>query len=282
MTNYLQKTLPGNRAGKQTLDQAVSQYQHSKLQNSSQPLSGSTPNGVNGSRPAVDCPLCKDEGMVRVDDGLAFIGTYAPCTCLSKKAARYAKSLNKMTEAEKLYRLDDIDGAANGQGTRDMLTAARTFLSDPVWMLTIHGTPGNAKSVAMIAMVNELNERGIPAYYTTLLDLMEMVRQAYRHDDNKNRVIRSEDAYDLLMRFCEARVLAIDEFDKVTSVTDWVLQTMTALIDNRYRDGERIGTIIALNKNIDFLPEWIADRLMDGRNRHVVNNDPSLRHLMRR
>lgn len=217
-----------------------------------------------------------------MDDGKAFIGTYAPCTCLGKKVARYARSLNKMTDAEKRYRLDDIDESANGQGTKDMLVAAREFLSDPVYMLTIHGRPGNAKSVAMIAMVNELNERGIPAYYITLLDLMEMVRQAYRHDENQNRTIRSEDAYDFLTRFCEARVLAIDEFDKVTSVTNWVLQTMTALIDNRYRDGERIGTIIALNKNIDFLPEWIADRLKDGRNRQVENNDPSLRHLMRR
>lgn len=155
-----------------------------------------------------------------------------------------------------------------------MLSAARSFVEQPAGMLTLWGGVGNAKTLILQAVVNECIQRGVMAVYVTMLDILEYVREAYRD--------QSDSAWRRLDRFSTVPVLAIDEADKVKD-TDWTLERETALFDKRYRLGiaRKAGTLIAMNKSPEHLPEWIQSRLYDGRNRVYKNADPDMRRLMR-
>ncbi len=171
-------------------------------------------------------------------------------------------------------KLPDI-AASTGPGTRRMVEACQAFVQNPLGILTLWGGVGNAKSTALQACVNELARLG--AVYVTAFDLLSYIRAAF----NADRKVQNDDAYSRLLRFERVRILAIDEFDKVRS-TDWAAEQITDLIDKRYRAGieGEAGTLIAMNGNPANLPEWIASRLADGRNRIIHNTDRDVRPFM--
>ena len=230
-----------------------------------------------------NCQHCGGIGYLRGDYALGHpdFGKAQACKCLNRSTATRVQRLNRMRPAELALRLADIDLDVGEDGTRRMVAAARAFLADPTGMLTICGSPGNAKSMALMAVVNELNARGVPALYITMFDLVGYVRQAFYKDQHGNILVGSDDAYGRLKWFSGVQVLAVDEFDKIKT-TDWVLEQMTDLVDERYRSAETRGTIFAMNAGVQKLPDWIASRLLDGRNRLVVNQDADLRPELRR
>lgn len=292
-TNYLLPgpNLPPGRGGRQTALRAAQEVA-GRIQPGELPSKSSTNADValriaermrEGLPGDPGCPHCGGIGYVRGDyaPGHPDFGKAQACTCLNRKTATRVQTLNRMRPAEQSIRLADIDLAVGENGTRRMVAAARAFLADPTGMLTICGSPGNAKSMALMAVVNELIERGVPALYITMFDLVGYVRQAFYRDAHGNLLVGSEDAYSRLKWFAGVQVLAVDEFDKV-KLTDWVLEQMTDLVDERYRSAETRGTLIAMNAGVQQLPEWIASRLLDGRNRLVVNQDADLRPDLRR
>jgi len=222
------------------------------------------------------CPICGGVGWIRSDlpETDPAFGKLARCGCMAQRDAVRLQRMSGLSEREQAVRLEDIDGA-HAPGTRDMITALRAFIQTPAGMLTIHGTPGNAKTAGLQAAVNELRLQGIEAVYVTLFDLLGHVREAF----TDQRAVQSESAYARLCRWEQVRVLAIDEFDKVAHQTDWVLDQLVDLVDKRYRSGldGRTGTLFAMNDSFDTLPIWISSRLRDDLNRVVENLDPDMR-----
>ncbi len=159
-----------------------------------------------------------------------------------------------------------------------MLKACRSFVEDPVGILTLWGGVGNGKTMCLQAVVNELIERGVMSIYITAFDLFSHIRDAF----NARREVVSESAYNRLGRFERVRVLALDEMDKVRP-TDWMQEQLTHLIDKRHRHGldGKNGTLIAMNTDPALQSDWIASRLMDGRNRVVHNTDADLRPMLK-
>ncbi len=155
-----------------------------------------------------------------------------------------------------------------------MLKACRSFVENPAGILTLWGGFGNGKTMCLQAVVNELIQRGVTAVYITAFDLFSHIRDAF----NPRREVVSESAYNRLERFEDIRVLALDELDKVRP-TDWLSEQLTDLIDKRHRRGldGKHGTLIAMNTDPASQNDWIASRLMDGRNRVVHNTDADLR-----
>jgi DNA replication protein DnaC len=202
-------------------------------------------------------------------------GRMVRCQCQAANDAARLQRLSGLSEREQIIRLSDIDITC-GLGTRNMVAVLREFVRAPVSIVTIHGTPGNAKTVGLQAAVNELRLLGIEAVYVTLFDLISYIREAFNATD---RTIKSDSAYDRLVRWETVRVLALDEFDKVKHQTDWVLDQVTDLIDKRYRTGMdgTTGTLIAMNDSPYDLPVWIASRLQDDLNQVVENMDPDMR-----
>lgn len=181
--------------------------------------------------------------------------------------------LSGLTDQERKVRLADIS-AKSGSGTALMVDAARNFITAPVGFLTLHGTTGNAKTVVMHSIVNELVDQSIEAVYITAFDLIGYIRAAF----DKQHDVVDVTAHDRLKRLEKVRVLCLDELDKV-KWSSWVEEQITDLIDARYRLGLdwEVGTVIAMNANPNTLPEWIYSRLRDGRNVMIENRDADVR-----
>ena len=186
--------------------------------------------------------------------------------------------LSGLTEKERKLRLSMFTTGGR-PGTTAMLKACHSFVKDPVGILTLWGGVGNGKTMCLQAVVNELIERAVMSVYITAFDLFSHIRDAF----NAQREITSESAYNRLLRFEKVRVLAIDELDKVRP-TDWMLEQLTNLVDKRHRRGldRTNGTLIAMNTDPALQDDWIASRLMDGRNQMVHNTDADLRPVLKR
>lgn len=210
------------------------------------------------------CKDCNDIGWVRVDveQNDPQFGKVIRCACMAGEDAARLNRISGLTATERRIRLDDIavDGLAS---TANMVSACRTFIQRPQGIVTIHGGPGNGKTMALQACINAMLDRNIEAVYVTAFDLISFIRSAFVQD-KRTRILDviDESAYGRLRKFENVRVLALDEFDKVR-VTDWVLEQLTDLIDRRYRMAEdgRGGTLIAMNDDPSDQPSWIASRL---------------------
>lgn len=225
------------------------------------------------------CDVCGGVGWLRPDVpiGHSLFGKTVRCGCKAQEDAERLQKLSGLTSSERKLRLSDIE-TGERPGTLKMVTECRYFVNEPHGIITLWGGVGNAKTMALQAVVNELVECGLEAVYVTAFDLISHIRAAF----NANREVLSDDAYYRLVRFETVRVLAIDEFDKVR-VTDWVMEQLTDLIDKRYRlglDGQA-GTLIAMNSDPTNQPEWIASRLLDGRNTIVHNADLDIRSVLK-
>lgn len=230
------------------------------------------PRTDNGADP--NCPICDGTGYFGVNVPISDprFGRAFPCECTAAYRSALLQRISGLTGDELALTLDDILPA--GPGTAHMLTAAWSFLETPAGMLTLWGGVGNAKTLILQAVVNECIQRGVMAVYVTMLDLLDYIREAYNG--------QTDSAWRRLDRFATVPVLAIDEVDKVKA-SDWTIERESSLFDKRYRLGvsRMAGTLLAMNKDPHGLPEWISDRLYDGRNIVIHNTDPSMRSVMR-
>lgn len=252
------------RTGKQTIQQTASLILSNGQETKSlQDLSALNELPSNPHR--AECT-----GWVRADVpfGDPRFGKLVPCECKAQERAARLQRLSGLTDIERKARLSDI-GITNRPDTKAMVIACAEFLDHPHGTLTIHGTSGNAKSVALQACVNALVDVGVEAVYITAFDLISYIREAF----NEQREVKSESAYDRILRFGRVPFLAIDELDKI-KMTDWVMEQVTDLIDRRYRLGldEQAGTVLAMNGEPRDLPPWIYSRLSQG---EIIRNDDS-------
>jgi DNA replication protein DnaC len=188
-----------------------------------------------------------------------------PCEhCVQKRTDQQTTELqtvSMMTNQEKAYRLDSID-IINRADTTKMVQACREMLAGQASMLTIWGTNGNAKSVALIATVNEFLDRGIPAMYVPSYDLLNWLQDAF----HSNGAVKSESMYARLERVKYIRVLAVDEFQGC-KITDWRLEQLRNIVDRRWRDGldGKSFSVFAMNEEPASLEPRIWSRLREMR-----------------
>jgi len=204
-----------------------------------------------------------DVGWYRIDQPVGseiFHVQLIRCECKANDDAQRLQRLSGLTDREKKLRLDDIE-CVDRPGTRAMVNACEMFISYPFSMTTFWGGSGNGKTIALQAVVNDFVSRKVEAVYVTAFDLISYIRSSF----NLKREVIDDNAYARLLRFEQVNVLAIDEFDKI-SVTDWVQEQFTDLIDRRYRLAldKQCGTLIAMNDDPRNQPSWIYSRLSQG------------------
>jgi len=186
-------------------------------------------------------------------------------------------AMSGLDEADLGIRLTNIVVAPGNQA---MVNACREFIAEPKGWLYIHGTFGNAKSVALMAIINELNERRLgPATYCNLSEIIDWVKESFSKKEQMD-----EKSLSYTQRFDKLKaipVLAIDEMSAI-SETEWVLEFQHKFLDHRYRQairGETV-TVFAGNEHPQALPGAIWDRVRDGRFQIVENTEPSSRPVM--
>lgn len=222
------------------------------------------------------CDICGDAEWLPLADSTlpSWAWSVTPCECQIKRQAERLQRICGLTESERRLTLADV--SPNGPGTDEMISAARRFIAEPSGFLTLYGGSGNAKTMILQSVINACVSDGVLAIYTTFYNLISYIKEAFNENESAQRRIQ---------QFIDARVLAIDEMDKVRA-TDWVIELRGALLDRRYRDAidGASGTLFAMNSAPDsdsFMPDWLTSRLYDGRFTVIHNTDPDMRRLMR-
>jgi DNA replication protein DnaC len=221
------------------------------------------------------CDDCGGVGWLRVDaqPGEPGFGDLVPCQCNEAVwEARRAKlrRITGMTDYELNIRLGDLIERA--EDTAAMKAAARQMIERPSGMLTIWGGPGNGKTIALLAIVNELRERrGVEVAYLRFPDLVDWLRDGFNDDTERDR-------YEFVRN---VPVLALDEVDKAR-MTEYADEFRFRFLDDRYRLAlaKQAVTVLAMNCDPQDLPYHIYSRLNDGRFDIVHNTDSDFRPVM--
>jgi DNA replication protein DnaC len=244
------------------------------------------------SRAEEDCRECGGLGWLRQDlpVGHKEFGKLKLCSNPAHSTEREAqyREGSGLKPHERLYTLDGI--MALDETTPLLIQTLRRFLDESRGWLYLYGGPGNGKTLALMAAVNEFIRRGRPARYTTMADLYDLMRATCRRPAHARASDAGEDAWHkwetYQRRFERAQqvpLLAIDEFDagKVNE-TDFAVEFRARLIDHRYRDAiaGKTCTIFAGNDDPALLPGWIYDRVRDNRFIVFENTGPSVRPAM--
>jgi DNA replication protein DnaC len=193
------------------------------------------------------------------------------CACqASARLARLA-DLSGLKAHERAYRLADL--VAFNAASRALIQQVEAFIASPRGWLWLWGAPGNGKTLALQVAINETLARGYTAIYTTCSDLLDMMRATFDPGSPGDETFIHR-----FRRLQDIQVLAIDEFDKVNQ-TEFVREFRTKLVDHRYRDaiGGDSATLFASNDDPAHLPDWIADRVHDGRFKVFHNAGRSVR-----
>ena len=250
----------------------------------------STSEPENGSQNRVkflsfnECPLCGGLGFFRAElppDAPDF-GQPIPCqgqVHLEGRLTQLARWWDYDAQDQEI-RLSDVSPQPKN---REVLTAAGNFLARPRGWLYIWGGPGNAKTIILKALINELNLAGKgPARYIKFSGLINHMREAFSQKAGREKlmakgVARSlwgEGTYmDRFERLKRIPILAIDEFDKAR-MTDFADEFRFDFLDDRYEQAIKGQTclIFASQQPPDsHLPGPVATRFNDGRFQVVKN-----------
>jgi DNA replication protein DnaC len=210
------------------------------------------------------CPRCHGAGFLRreVPLGHPDFGKAAPCDCVKAETAesRLAR-LQRYSSLGPLTRLTFANLIEHGRSTnprdRDLFHSlvqdARGFAEEPEGWLLVHGPSGAGKTHVAAAIANRCLERGRPALFVVVPDLLDHLRASYRPD--------SEMGYDALLEQVRlAPVLILDDLGTQSS-TPWAQEKLFQILNHRYN--AQLPTVVTTNLSIDRIDERLRMRLTD-------------------
>jgi DNA replication protein DnaC len=215
--------------------------------------------------PATDvCALCQGARYVRLNvpfDHPDF-GNVVPCRCAAdesgaSRAARLARysnigALSRLTFANLIAR-GRAAGARDQEQYKRCVDDARAFADAPEGWLVLSGASGCGKTHIAAAIVNRLLERGEPALFVVVPDLLDHLRSAYQPG--------AEVGYDeLFERVRNAPVLVLDDLG-TQAPTPWAQEKLFQLINHRFNT--RLPTVVTTNLLPDQIDERLRTRLTD-------------------
>lgn len=241
-----------------------------------------------------ECPMCGGRGFFRSELPLDDPDFGRPIPCegrghLEDRLGRLARWWDYDVQDQGI-RLADVSPQPKNQ---TVLTAARTFLARPRGWLYIWGGPGNAKTIILKALVNELNLAGHgPARYIKFSKLINHMREAFSQKAGREKMMAKgvdraqwgDGTYmDRFERLKQIPILVIDEFDKAR-MTDFADEFRFDFLDDRYEQAIKGQTclIFASQQPPDYhLPGPVATRFNDGRFQVVENLAGDSRRTMK-
>ena len=233
---------------------------------------GSQPAEANGSAsllppPASEadtCPHCHGAGFVRRELPLGHpeFGQALPCPCVDDESQDERLSrLHRYSNLGPLTRLtfDNLIRRGRSADPRDQTRFQRcaddaeAFARDPEGWRVLVGASGCGKTHVAVAIANRCLERGVPALFVVVPDLLDHLRAAYRPD--------AELRYDQLFeQVRNAPVLILDDLG-TQSATPWAQEKLFQLINHRYN--ARLPTVITTNVPLRKFDERLRTRLGD-------------------
>ncbi len=183
-------------------------------------------------------------------------GKAVPCRCTVDDAASdRVERLLRYSNLGALSRLTFRNLIPRGRGSsqreqeqyKQCVDDARAFAEQPEGWLLLCGVSGCGKTHIAAAVVGRLIERGEPALFVVVPDLLDHLRAAYQPG--------ADTPYDdLFERVRNAPVLVLDDLG-TQAQTAWAQEKLFQLINHRFN--ARLPTIVTTNLH----PEQIDDRL---------------------
>ncbi|MDE3095894.1 MAG: ATP-binding protein [Chloroflexota bacterium] len=204
------------------------------------------------------CPRCRGARFVRlaVPPEHPEFGRPVPCACATRESARTrGERLARYANIGPLARLTFRTLIARGRSAaahdqeqyRRCVDDARAFAEAPDGWLVLCGASGCGKTHIAAAVVNRLLERGEPALFVVVPDLLDHLRSAYQPGAD----VRYDELFE---RVRNARVLVLDDLG-TQSPTPWAQEKLFQLVNHRFN--ARLPTIVTTN----LLPEQMDERL---------------------
>ncbi|MBF6599279.1 MAG: ATP-binding protein [Dehalococcoidia bacterium] len=210
------------------------------------------------------CPRCRGARFLRANVGVEHpeFGQAAPCSCaLDEHARSRGDRLERYSNIGALSRLTFRTLIARGRSAaaRDQeryqrcVSDASGFAQAPEGWIVLCGASGCGKTHIAAAVVNALLERGEPALFVVVPDLLDHLRAAYQPD--------AEVRYDALFeRVRNARVLVLDDLG-TQAPTPWAQEKLFQLVNHRFN--ARLPTIVTTNQLPEQMDERLRTRLTD-------------------
>ncbi len=183
------------------------------------------------------CAECGGARFVRVTAAIddPNFGRAVPCSCAraEDEAERRARLLRySRLGALERFTFETLlpQGRSSDARARERyavaVEAARRFAEQPEGWLVLSGVPGCGKTHLAAAIVNRAIERGSPALFFTVADLLDRLRASYDDD--------AEFAYDRLSEHLRAApLLVLDDLDGY-SETAWAREKFVQLVSHRF------------------------------------------------
>ncbi|MEX2246703.1 MAG: ATP-binding protein [Dehalococcoidia bacterium] len=210
------------------------------------------------------CPLCRGARFVRlrVEREHPDFGRAVPCRCASEESeAQRGERLHRYAQIGALERLTFRNLIARGRSAhprdqepyRRCVDDARAFAEAPDGWLLLSGTSGCGKTHIAAAIVNRMLERGQPALFVVVPDLLDHLRAAYAPG--------AEMGYDeLFERVRNTPVLVLDDLG-TQAPTPWAQEKLFQIVNHRFN--LRLPTVVTTNLPPEQIDERLRTRLTD-------------------
>jgi len=137
--------------------------------------------------------------------------------------------------------------------------AAQDYAAEPEGWLVFGGPSGSGKTHLAAAIVNERIDKGYPAFYITVPDLLDRIRASFDAD--------SEMPYDEFFEQLKSTPLLVLDDLGVQSATSWAKEKLDQLLTSRFNN--ELPTVIVAAVSLERLDDRLRTRLTDSRLCHV-------------
>ncbi len=210
------------------------------------------------------CPRCEGARFVRVtaDPAAPEFGRALPCECVAgeDEAARHDRLLRySRLGALDRFTFDTLlsEGRSSHRETQQRYSAAveaaQRFSERPEGWLVISGVPGCGKTHLAAAIANRAIERGMPALFLSVADLLDHLRASYEED--------AELAYpQLLEQLRTAPLVVLDDLDSYAE-TPWAREKFFQLVSHRFHAA--LPTVFTCVRPPEDIDPRLGSRLSD-------------------